>query len=90
MLRSNAQNFMKKLSKIKLQEATVLSDKEMKMVLGGSEGSGFVCHCNESENESHVSGIITWTADYINEWDMIADINSRCGYSKGGDCVPAE
>ncbi|WP_291592596.1 TIGR04149 family rSAM-modified RiPP [Bacteroides sp.] len=79
---------MKKLSKIKLQEATILSDKEMKMVLGGAEGSGFVCHCNEDEN--NVSGIITWTADYINEWDMIADIRSRCGYFKGGDCVPTE
>lgn len=78
---------MKKLSRIKLQEVTALNDKEMKMVLGGTGGSGFFCHCYEREGGG--SGIIAWSADYANDLCMMEDIRIKC-HSKGGYCEPNE
>ncbi len=44
---------MKKLSKIKLQDAVVLENREMKMISGGSGGAGW---CDFSDGTSVLSG----------------------------------
>lgn len=77
---------MKKLSKIKLQNAVKLEEKEMKGIFGGS-GSGlpggcFNCDCGGSgANPPYVS---SWTKIYINTTSMYDDISRRCVGGSGG------
>lgn len=55
----------------------LLSEKEMKNVLGGSSGR-FRCTCHSG---SHVP----WEGFYITTQSMINSINMNCG-SAGGSC----
>jgi natural product precursor len=76
---------MKKLSKIRLLEATVMSDNEMKMVVGGSGGIGsdekckwFSCTCS-----APTSGVIK---DTIYRTVKGTDIREVTNALANGDC----
>lgn len=77
---------MKKLSKIKLQNAVVLEEQEMKMIYGGSDGSGgsgigggrFSCYCYSTG--------VPWEGLYVTIEAMLASIEMNCG-SSGGKCT---
>lgn len=74
---------MKKLSKIKMQDALVLENHEMKKILGGSDNngcdapSGYVCTdepCALIVSGTLVSGRCKWTT---------TPIGRLCGYVAG-------
>jgi len=77
--------FMKKLSKIKLEEAVVLDNHEMKLISGGSgglTGGCFSCSCIGQTNPPYAS---SWTKFYASTSTMHADLNTRC--ATNGDCT---
>jgi len=69
--------------KIKLQDAVMLENNEMKMVLGGSgiEGTRYSCSCN--------SGVVavSWEGLYVNQAAIDASIDMNCGSGRGS-CTP--
>lgn len=75
---------MKKLSKIKLQDAVVLENREMKMIYGGSGGMGgsgvfsFHCKC--------LNGVGEWYGNYEFEMDFVDAIERYCGQASNGYC----
>ena len=74
---------MKQLKKIRLRNAVVLENQEMKMIFGGSGLSGgcFSCRCHGETNPPFNS---SWTAFYISSDKMAEDLDRRCSGSGGG------
>jgi len=77
---------MKKLSKIKLLDAVVLENREMKMIYGGSgiplTGGCFSCSCNGQTNPPYNP---SWTKFYAKTESMNSDISTKC--VSGGGCT---
>lgn len=80
---------MKKLSKIKLQNAVVLEEQEMKKIYGGSGSGGDYSICGSS-NYTHVCACTsipgTWCGNYP-DGNYQSAIDDHCG-SGGGSCRP--
>lgn len=79
---------MKKLSKISLKDATILDDKQLKQVFGGSgtTSSGtFNCSCNGDPNIPFTSN---WTETFKSAKDMEDALKAHC--KTGGSCVNKE
>ena len=75
---------MKKISKLKLREnADLLNDQEMKMILGGYGNFAlFSCACDYSGAHSPFAS--KWTSYYFDSTAITDDISRRC--VKGGGC----
>lgn len=76
---------MKQLKKIRLRNAVVLENQEMKMIFGGSgisfKGGNFSCSCSKGANPPFNS---TWFKFYHTNNDMIKDLEQRCRFGEGG------
>ena len=63
---------MRKLGKIKLQNAVVLENQEMKMIFGGSGNLVYYCYCNEAPSSG-------WYHEVEIAHELLDLMRGRCG-----------